>query len=326
MVLPLILLGIGVVTGTGGVGLGGAGAAEIVKAKKTIAKAGATYDAEYSLAEAAVKQTNANLAEFGSLQKRAITDVVVRMEDWLRRNEKQVRESERLLVDGVDATTQKVPGLGKLDVEAAAWVTAAVGSVATGAAVNSAVTSAVMTWGSASTGTAISTLSGAAATNATLAALGGGAIAEGGGGMALGSTVLGTVALGPALLFSGAVIKKQGAKAKTQATKGASDVSVAVAELHAKVAALGGVDRRTAELSELLHKMRLRAIVAMDDLESEPFVPELHAARFQRAMNLVVGVRDIAATLVIDADGALTDRGAGLKIKYRHMTEESDGE
>lgn len=46
------------------------------------------------------------------------------------------------------------------------------------------------TFGTASTGTAISALSGAAATNAALAWLGGGALAVGGGGMASGSALL----------------------------------------------------------------------------------------------------------------------------------------
>ena len=60
-----------------------------------------------------------------------------------------------------------------------------------GFAAAGATTAAVMAFGAASTGTAISTLSGAALTNATLAALGGGAIAAGGGGIALGTTILG---------------------------------------------------------------------------------------------------------------------------------------
>ena len=47
------------------------------------------------------------------------------------------------------------------------------------------------TFGTASTGTAISALSGVAARNAALAWLGGGTLAAGGGGTALGSTILG---------------------------------------------------------------------------------------------------------------------------------------
>lgn len=46
-----------------------------------------------------------------------------------------------------------------------------------------------MALGTASTGTAIFALSGAAATNATLAALGGGSLAAEGGEIALGTTI-----------------------------------------------------------------------------------------------------------------------------------------
>lgn len=61
-----------------------------------------------------------------------------------------------------------------------------------GAAVagGSILTALATTFGTASTGAAISSLSGVAASNAVLAWIGGGAVAAGGGGMALGSTIL----------------------------------------------------------------------------------------------------------------------------------------
>ena len=66
--------------------------------------------------------------------------------------------------------------------------------VAAGAAIVSVAPTVAMwvatTFGTASTGTAISALSGAAATNAALAWLGGGALAAGGGGMAAGHAFL----------------------------------------------------------------------------------------------------------------------------------------
>ena len=52
---------------------------------------------------------------------------------------------------------------------------------------------AASAWGTASTGTAIGSLSGAAATNASLAWFGGGAVSAGGGGMATGAFVVGGV-------------------------------------------------------------------------------------------------------------------------------------
>lgn len=66
-------------------------------------------------------------------------------------------------------------------------------------------TAAVMALGTAGTGVAIADLSGVAATNATLAAIGGGTLASGGGGMALGQMVLGAASLGVGLLIGGAI-------------------------------------------------------------------------------------------------------------------------
>lgn len=57
--------------------------------------------------------------------------------------------------------------------------------------------------GTASTGTALSSLSGIAATNATLAWFGGGSLAAGGGGIALGTTVLGGVVAIGTIAFTG---------------------------------------------------------------------------------------------------------------------------
>lgn len=81
------------------------------------------------------------------------------------------------------------------DLEAARKSAAGAGAGLTaGAAVATMAPSAALwvatTFGTASTGTAISTLSGAAASNAALAWLGGGALAAGGGGTAAGGTLL----------------------------------------------------------------------------------------------------------------------------------------
>lgn len=70
--------------------------------------------------------------------------------------------------------------------------------------------SGTMLLASAGTGTAISALSGVAATNATLAWLGGGTLAAGGLGIAGGTMVLGAMVAGPALLIFGSIL---GAKA-----------------------------------------------------------------------------------------------------------------
>lgn len=69
-------------------------------------------------------------------------------------------------------------------------VAGALGGVSVAALGPTAAMSIAMTFGTASTGTAIASLSGAAATNAALAWLGGGALAAGGAGMAGGQALV----------------------------------------------------------------------------------------------------------------------------------------
>ncbi|AEY85971.1 hypothetical protein SHJG_0694 [Streptomyces hygroscopicus subsp. jinggangensis 5008] len=79
----------------------------------------------------------------------------------------------------------------------------AVGAAAGGAAAYGAFTAAAL-FGTASTGAAISTLSGVAATNATLALLGGGTLAAGGAGMAGGILLLTGMVAAPAAALAAA--------------------------------------------------------------------------------------------------------------------------
>ena len=100
---------------------------------------------------------------------------------------------------------------------------AAVGT-AGGFAASGAATAVVMALGTASTGVPIASLSGAAATNATLAALGGGSLAAGGGGMALGTTVLGAATLGVGLLIGGVIFGITGGKISSDAKKAQKEI------------------------------------------------------------------------------------------------------
>lgn len=86
-----------------------------------------------------------------------------------------------------------------------------------GFAAAGATTAAVMALGTASTGTAIASLSGVAATNATLALLGGGTLAMGGGGMAAGAAALGAATLGVGLLVGGIIFNFTGGKLSDKA-------------------------------------------------------------------------------------------------------------
>lgn len=327
MVLPLIpavLIAVGAIAGGGGATLGGLGALDFKRATDRRKAALADYEARRKRSENSVAATNDLLCSFGRQQQQALVDVVIRMRDFLVRHEKQLRESEKLLVEGVDAQHKPIPGLSRLEVDALALVGGAIGatvaSVGSGAGVG-ALAGAI---GSASTGTAISALSGVAAENALLAWLGGGSLAAGGGGVALGGLALNFVTIGPALLVGGLVTKGQGAKELTKAKNDEAKIAVALAELDEMDARLSAVDARVDELGSVLGKLTDRAVHALDVLESEVFDPPVHASRFQKAMSLVIAVRDVAAAPVIDQSGDLTEQSASLTVKYRTMAEGED--
>lgn len=102
-----------------------------------------------------------------------------------------------LVGEGIDCVMDGVIAVGEFAEEHPVATSLAV-NVATGgmAAWSNAGTIATVLGGTgvlgntATTGVAISSLSGGAATNASLAALGGGALSVGGGGMALGTAVV----------------------------------------------------------------------------------------------------------------------------------------
>lgn len=95
----------------------------------------------------------------------------------------------------------------------------AIGGSLMAAVASSGTTSAIMAIGTASTGTKIASLHGATATRATLAALGGGALSAGGGGIALGTLVLNAATLGAGVLVEGIAMAYAGSISRKEADK-----------------------------------------------------------------------------------------------------------
>ena len=187
MPLPLILGIAAAVAGTTGVGLGIHGGVKMKQANDKLKEA--------------QKRNNSNNARLERMNQSAC-----RTMDVLGENVSIPKfEGEEIKKASVGASVL-VGGLSG----------AALGT-AGGFAASGATTAAVMALGTASTGTAISALSGAAATNATLAALGGGSLAAGGGGIALGTTILGAATLGVGLLVGGVIFSCTGSKISSKA-------------------------------------------------------------------------------------------------------------
>lgn len=151
------------------------------------------------------------------------------------------------------------------DLEAARKSAAQAGTGFTaGAAVASMAPTAAMwvatTFGTASTGTAISTLSGAAASKAALAWLGGGALAAGGGGTAAGSALLamagpiGWSVAGATLLASITLFAKKKRANRAQKQEALTALKRNTALLKGMEAQVEDLLQRTASFRELLMK------------------------------------------------------------------------
>ncbi|MFZ2511968.1 MAG: hypothetical protein WAW85_12885 [Gordonia sp. (in: high G+C Gram-positive bacteria)] len=321
MPIPLIVAAVvaaGVASGGGGLALGGKGARDIKRAKSRIDAAVNRYDRRRKLTDARIARGNEQLAAYGEEQAVAVDRVINRMVEFMVRNEKKVRENQSLLVDGLEARAEEMgavagPGLS----EGLGILGGLAGGAAAGAGAGAAAGAIAGAIGTASTGAAISGLSGAAASSATMAWLGGGALSAGGGGIAAGALVLNSVIVGPALLATGFAVGKQGAKATTKAVTAETEVEVAIAELDVFDGALEAVRKRCAELSGILDELTVRGVEALDVLESEPFEPQLHAGRFQRALILAKSVRDVVDTPIVGDDGTPTTASQTIVARFK---------
>ena len=167
----------------------------------------------------------------------------------------------------------------------------------------------------ASTGTAISALSGAAATNATLAFFGGGSLAAGGLGMAGGTAVLGGLVAGPALmvmgLVAGSAAKKNLEKAltnKAEAIQIASQLNVAGLQCET-------IRRRTYMFYNLLARLDtyfLPLIYKMEDIvanEGDDYKAYSVDSKkiIASCASVAVSVKTVLDTPLLTDDGLLTD-------------------
>jgi hypothetical protein len=171
--------------------------------------------------------------------------------------------------------------------------------------------------GIASTGTAISSLSGAATTNAMLAWFGGGAVAAGGGGMAVGVWVLGGITAIPALAIGGFFAAREGEKAMTKAREYVAKVNKAVTEINAAEEYSQQVKQRITELSGVFESINTHAVQSLNQLESQPFDSKRDAEKFRQVGTLMKSLIEILKTPVLNSDGKLNLGSVTVIEKYR---------
>lgn len=317
-IIPIILGAAALVTAGVGVATGVDGVAKIEKAKKRGKAAQERYDQKRQLVEDTLQATQSLAEEYGQLQIQVKLQTIGRLVAFIERIGQKASQSDMEFLEGLEGISpQQIQEYKTAALEAERFATGGLTAVGAAYAAGQGTIALVGLFGTASTGAAIGGLSGAAAWNATLAWLGGGSLAAGGGGMALGTLVLGGIAVGPALMIGGFVLGGQGEKALTEARHYEAEVTTEVAKLDAFEEFLGQVQRRITELKNLIKTLDDRASKGLTELESQPFVRERDAAKFQQVALLVKALAEIMKTPVLDAEGNLNQATATLKAKYR---------
>jgi len=178
--------------------------------------------------------------------------------------------------------------------------------------------------GVAGTGTAIGALSGAAASDAALAWLGGGSLEIGGGGVALGGVVLGGVVLGVALLVVGLNVERQGEEALTQAHAVRAQANERIAACETLIGLLGAVHTRIDELSDVCAALgaRLRQTLARLDATRWRADRDEDVRGLQTLLILARTLGEVLRTPVIDASGGLGAASGQVLTAARSLLEE----
>ena len=212
MPFPALLIGAAVLA------TGAYGAKKTVDAVSTSNKADKVNKEAEEIVEKASRKadearhlSHAALENLGQMKISALNGLVKPFIDEFRKVKnvkfkasKGLEELNKFVID-----TNDYQEIDELSIASESLVSGALAGSAMGAVAAFGAYNGVMLLGAASTGTAISSLAGAAASNATLAWLGGGTLAAGGFGIAGGMAVLGGMVAAPALAIFGGVMSSK---------------------------------------------------------------------------------------------------------------------
>jgi len=335
MPLPLLFIGIAAATGGLGIGKGIKAGIDVNKASQINKSANELVEDSSNLLNMQRQACDNSLRQLGE-EKLFILNST--MSDFLKSFTKIKNVDFR---DSVGLDELKEMQIDKKDFEELKELVTFAGSVAGGTVAGTA-GGALVAFGAygaaqalacASTGTAIASLSGAAATNATLAFFGGGSLAAGGLGMAGGTMVLGGLVAGPALmvvgLVAGAAAKKNLDKAYTNRAE-----AIQIAEqLDTMSKQCEAIRRRTYMFYNLLARLDayfVPLIYRMEDiLKSEGDDYKAYSAESKKTIascaSIAVSIKGVLDTPMLTDDGLLTDESAAIVDKTQGKLEEIEG-
>lgn len=315
MPVPIILGAVAAGTALYGAYKGVSGAIDQSNASDINKEASTTVDKANREVDGQRQSTSETLEEYGKRKLRAFDSVI---EDFLvtfgrLKNVELIDSPELEKLKMEDFSNKTLSGL-RGDYQALKDAGLGLGAgVSGGAALAFGAYNGTMMLATASTGTAISTLGGAAATNATLAWLGGGAIATGGGGMALGTMVLGGIVAGPALAIFGHIMGNKGEEALNTARSNLEQAKTIQEEAKLVVTSLKAIEEvaflADTTFSKVNRELR-RAVQSLEDVidtygeDFKAFAKESREVVF-KTVKYAQLIKAMIDTPILDTDGKL---------------------
>lgn len=268
MPLPLILAGAALLAGGAGVAGMISAASDNSKAEDLVKHAKARFDEAEGGLRKAGQATNSVLAELGKTKLHTSTTLlkrVVTIADRVHVGKNQMKHAK---IRGIEFTPETVVDMKAASIKATDILATGAASLTTGALAGVGALGVASAIGTASTGTAIGALSGAAASNATLAWLGGGAISAGGAGVAGGTAMLGGIVAGPILAVIGFAAAKHAEENLTQATDYAAKVDIAIEKIKTAAFKTKSIEARTRQISMVIGRLSERLNPLLENMEA----------------------------------------------------------
>lgn len=290
---PIVIAATGILSGVYGIYLALRARRRIRAAKERYERAKDRYERAQTEYTRKGRQTQSAFADLGGTKIRAI-QTLGKVAVFLRNARIRDRDdSGRLKIESVQLEQWE-----SVSLKAGELLGGLASGTLTGVSTAAGVYGLVGALGSASTGTAISTLAGIAAKNATLAWLGGGAVASGGGGVAVGTYVLGGVVAGPAILIAGLWLDWRSApKVETEVERAITEMNVAEEEMRTRGTVLTQVTRRATEVAGSIRKVEEKTKELLKAASEDE--PEGSFRLYKVAKTLA----DLIDTDLIDKDG-----------------------
>lgn len=325
MPLPLLFIGIAAATGLAGAGKTVKAVVDNTNANKINTAANEGVDNARTRLELQRAEVAQSLEKLGEEKLQILAGTVTSFVSAFEKiknidftSSVGLEELEKLHIDQKDF--EELKELGNFAIQVAGGVTA---GAAGGALTAIGAYGAAQTFAAASTGTAIASLSGAAATNATLAFFGGGSLAAGGLGMAGGMMVLGGLVAGPALLVMGLITGAKSQEKLDQALINKAQAEEIMEALNTASDQCSAIRRRAYLFYSLLAHLdtyllplvwQMEDIIAKEGTDYRTYSPESKKVIMAAASN-AGSVKAVLDVPILTDEGALTEKSGAIAEK-----------